>query len=485
MKTALLWFRRDLRLADNPALDALLDAGHRPVPVYIHDAEPDPAWPLGAAGAWWLHHSLVALKQALRQRGSDLLVLAGDTRRQLLHASEATGAEAVYWNRVPEPAFVERDGSVQQALRQAGIEARSFNGALLREPRELLKQDGTPYRVFTPFWKKLHQTGPAHDPRQAPDRLPGKARGKRPEEKSIDALKLLPAIPWDRAFYDCWRPGEAGAWEALQEFLDERLSDYPTARDVPHVAGTSRLSAHLHFGEISPGRLWHEVSRWAAANPAAGAWTAAECWLRELGWREFSHHLLHHFPDTATQPLDPRFEHFPWRTGYADMLARWQQGRTGIPIVDAGMRELWATGYMHNRVRMLVASFLTKNLRIPWQEGARWFQDTLVDADLANNTMGWQWTAGSGADAAPYFRIFNPVLQGERFDTAGRYVRRWLPELARLDDKYIHQPWAADPAILTDAGIRLGTDYPAPLADLKSSRQEALAAWERIKRIRD
>ncbi|MGD2137634.1 MAG: deoxyribodipyrimidine photo-lyase [Gammaproteobacteria bacterium] len=482
MGTGLLWLRRDLRLADNPALHALLDAGHLPIPLYIHD-EPDPDWPLGAASAWWLHHSLAALGKALRQRGSDLIVLAGDTRRQLFQAIATSGAQAVYWNRCHEPAVAARDLAVQASLRRRGIEANSYNSALLREPAELLKKDGTPYRVFTPFWKALHGIGPVRDPLPPPDRLPALPRGKL-EGTTIDALKLLPSIPWDRGFYDCWQPGENGARNALEDFLEERLPGYATARDIPDKPGTSRLSAHLHYGDIGPVQLWQATMERAATDPAAGTWSGAECWLRELGWREFSAHQLHHFPHTASQPLDPRFRDFPWRTDYADMLARWQQGRTGIPIVDAGMRELWTTGYMHNRVRMLAASFLCKNLLIPWQEGARWFWDTLVDADLASNTMGWQWTAGCGADAAPYFRIFNPSLQGERFDGAGRYVRRWVPELAKLEARHIHRPWSAGPALLADAGIRLGGEYPEPLVDLKASRQAALAAWKRIKRRR-
>ena len=298
----------------------------------------------------------------------------------------------------------------------------------------------------------------------------------------IDALGLLPRIPWDREFHTHWQPGEAGAWNAVQTFCEQRLVDYPAARDRPAMSATSRLSAHLHFGEISPARVWHTLMQWTTTDNTPGIVAASEAWLRQLGWREFSYHLLYHCPTSALQPLDQRFTEFPWQTDYAGPLSRWQQGQTGIPIVDAGMRELWATGYMHNRVRMIVASLLTKNLLIPWQEGARWFWDTLVDADLANNTMGWQWTAGSGADAAPYFRIFNPVLQGEKFDTGGNYVRHWVPELERLDNKYLHRPWTADPAVLADAGITLGSDYPEPVVDLQASRKAALGAWERIKR---
>lgn len=481
MSTAILWLRRDLRLADNPALQALLQDGHLVVPVFIHD-EPDPDWLTGGASAWWLHHSLVALKQALQQLGSDLLICSGDSWQQLSQLAQQTGAEAVYWNRCYEPAFVKRDETIKAQLRQQGIDAYSHSAGLLREPWQHLKKDNTPYRVFTPFWKLLGKTGPSRDPAASPDTLPALAGNNKTDSQTIESLRLLPTIHWDKAFYSHWSPGENGAWHAVEEFCDDRLIDYSMNRDHPEKTGTSHLSAHLHFGEISPIQLWHYLSQLAASDTSPGTVAAAESWLRQLCWREFSQHQLFHFPDTPLQPLDKRFERFPWRTDYADTLASWQRGQTGIPIVDAGMRELWATGYMHNRVRMLVASLLTKNLRIPWQEGARWFWDTLVDADLANNTMGWQWTAGSGADAAPFFRIFNPVLQGERFDKAGHYVRRWIPELANLENKYIHQPWSAEPKTLVDAGIRLGKDYPEPVVDLKISRTEALVSWDRIKR---
>jgi deoxyribodipyrimidine photo-lyase len=481
MPTAILWLRRDLRLDDNPALQALLDDGYSPVPVYIHD-EPDPDWPVGAASAWWLHHSLVALGTTCKQGGSGLAIRAGDTQQQLSRLIEATGAEAVYWNRCYEPAFVKRDESVKRVLKRAGITACSHSGLLLREPWQNLKKDDTPYRVFTPFWKALQKTGPSRNTSDRPATLPAIPDSTVFGEATVESLALLPDIPWDKGFHAHWQPGEDGAWDTLQAFCEQRLLDYPAARDRPAMPGTSHLSAHLHFGEISPVRAWHYLLQWASTHTDAGTVAATEAWVRELGWREFSYHLLYHFPDTALQPLDKRFENFPWRSDYAEHLTRWQQGTTGIPIVDAGMRELWATGYMHNRVRMIVASLLTKNLRIPWQEGARWFWDTLVDADLANNTMGWQWTAGSGADAAPYFRIFNPVLQGEKFDQAGVYVRHWVPELERLDNKYLHRPWSADPAVLADAGIRLGIDYPEPVVDLQASRREALTAWEHIKR---
>ena len=484
MPAAILWFRRDLRTADNPALQALLQDGHIPVPVFIHD-EPDPDWQTGAASAWWLHHSLGALKQTLQQLGSDLYIYSGDTQRQLAQLIQKTGAEAVYWNRCYEPAFVIRDEAIKKHLRHQGINVYSHSAGLLREPWQHLKKDNTPYRVFTPFWKSLCKIGPSRDPGATPDVLPALPGSKQLHSQSIESLGLLPAIHWDMAFYSHWQPGEDGAWNTIEDFCDTRLNDYKTDRDIPEINGTSRLSAHLHYGEISPLQLWHYLLHRAATDASPGTVPEVEAWLRQLGWREFSQHLLYHFPHTTRQPLDTRFECFPWQTDYAETLAGWQQGRTGIPIVDAGMRELWATGYMHNRVRMIVASLLTKNLLIPWQEGARWFWDTLVDADLANNTMGWQWTAGSGADASPFFRIFNPVLQGEKFDRAGVYVRRWVPELARLENKFIHQPWSAEANTLANAGIRLGKEYPEPVVDLKASRRQALAAWDRVKRQSD
>jgi deoxyribodipyrimidine photo-lyase len=481
MSTAVLWFRRDLRLADNPALQAIIDAGHTPVPVYIQD-EPESEWPIGEASAWWLHHSLGALKESLQQCGSDLLVYRGNPETILAELLQQSRADMLAWNRCYEPAQAQRDERIRQSFTRQGYTVSCHNATLLREPGDNLKKDGTPYRVFTPFWKALHHTGPARQAIPASESLPALDAGNLPASQPLATLELLPAINWYQAFPRHWKPGEAGAWEAFTGFCENRLSDYPTDRDIPEVSGTSRLSAHLHFGEISPVQIWHYLQQHAAGNPSAGSITATESYLREIGWREFSHHLLHHFPHTPLQPLDTRFAGFPWRSDYQDLLTRWQQGQTGIPVVDAGMRELWSTGFMHNRVRMIVASFLTKNLLIPWQEGARWFWNTLVDADLANNTLGWQWVAGSGADAAPYFRIFNPVLQGEKFDKGGHYVRRWVPELARLGDRYIHRPWAADPAVLADAGIRLGSVYPQPLVDLQASRKAALAAWDQVKR---
>jgi deoxyribodipyrimidine photo-lyase len=483
MSNCLLWFRRDLRLNDNPALQVLVDNGHTPVAVYIHD-EPDPQWPLGAASAWWLHHSLQSLRTSLLRRGSDLLVVSGDSLNSLLQLIEDTEAIGVYWNRCYEPACIQRDQQIKETLTQQGFEARSFNGSLLREPWQHLKKDDTPYRVFTPFWKALNKSGPSRTVVRSSIVQTQPPQGIASLQQGLEALHLLPEIGWDSAFHDHWKPGEDNAWNTLQNFCNKRLLKYATRRDLPAEPATSCLSPYLHFGEISPVQIWEFVNRWASTSTVSGAYTAAESWLRQLAWREFSYHLLYHFPHTPLQPLDARFERFPWRDDAGEDLARWQQGQTGIPLVDAGMRQLWTTGYLHNRVRMIVASFLTKNLLIPWREGARWFWDTLVDADLANNTAGWQWTAGCGADAAPYFRVFNPVLQGEKFDSSGNYVRRWIPELAELPDKYIHRPWTAEPSVLAKAGVQLGDHYPEPLTELRSSREAALAAWEAVKQQR-
>mgnify|MGYP000040056244 FL=1 len=479
MSNALVWFRRDLRLADNPALCAALDAGLTPVPVYIHD-EPSGGWSLGAASAWWLHRSLTELDGSLRALGSRLLITRGDSEAELLHLCRALDVSHVFWNRLYEPHSRERDARIKAALRNLGLTATSFNAQLLREPRELVKADGTPYRVFTPFWKALQKGNPVQAPLPAPRSLPAPSLTDT-DGLRVEQLALLPRIPWYRGFAEHWQPGEAGAQQALEGFCAAALADYPDERDLPALGGTSRLSAHLHFGELSPRQAWHAAQQEAAARTRPGLLAASESWLRQLAWREFGHHLLYHFPDTSDEPMDARFVAFPWRSEYRDDLRAWQQGVTGIPMVDAGMRELWESGWMHNRVRMITASLLTKNLLIPWQEGAHWFWDTLVDADLANNTLGWQWTAGCGVDAAPYFRIFNAVRQGERFDPDGSYIRRWVPELSGLPAEWIHQPWAAPSEVLESAGVVLGDNYPEPIVDLQRSRARALTIWDSVK----
>jgi deoxyribodipyrimidine photo-lyase len=469
----ILWFRQDLRLADNPALAAAAAAGTPVLPVYILDTAATP-WQPGGASRWWLHHSLAALRDELRRRyGSDLLLLRGDPATLLLRLAHETGARMAVWNRCYEPAAIARDTAIKAGLKAAGLEVQTFNSTLLFEPWTVQTQTKGWFRVFSPFWRAC-RAAPAPD---AP--LPAAKALRRcatlPAGEQLDALALLPHTPdWAGGLRATWQPGEAGAAARLRDFLDAALGGYADGRDHPERAVTSRLSPHLHFGEIGPRQIWHAVTLRAEQQDKAAR--HADKFLTELGWREFSYHLLYHFPDLPEQNFRTDFDAFPWDDDAA-LLRRWQRGRTGYPLVDAGMRELWHTGWMHNRVRMIAASFLVKHLRQHWRHGEAWFWDTLVDADLASNAASWQWVAGSGADAAPYFRIFNPVLQGEKFDPDGAYVRRWVPELAKLPAKYIHKPWQAPAAVLAAAGIALGRDYPRPLVDHDGARAAALAAF--------
>ncbi|MFP4160510.1 MAG: cryptochrome/photolyase family protein [Ectothiorhodospira sp.] len=476
MRPTLIWFRRDLRLNDHPALAHALETGNGILPVYIHTPEEEKEWAPGGATRWWLHHSLRALSDDLARRGAPLVIRRGPSRETLEDLVRETGAEQVVWNRLYDPALIQRDREIKAVLRERGVQVESFNATLLMEPWSVGNRAGRPYRVFTPFWKACRALGATEQSPgpSAPDALPGMT--DRPPSLDLDALGLLPRVRWDSGLAAAWQPGEAGARAALGDFRETALGGYARDRDRPGRTGTSRLSPHLHFGEIGPRTLAAACVQAREVAPES-----VERFLSELGWREFAHHLLFHFPETTTRPLDRRFEDLPAAEPGEIPFEAWCQGRTGLPIVDAGMRELWHTGWMHNRVRMITASLLTKNLRAPWLEGARWFWDTLVDADLAANTLGWQWTAGCGADAAPYFRIFNPVLQGERFDAGGDYVRRWVPELAGLPDRYVHRPWEAPAAVLRDARVDLGRDYPRPVVDLATSRREALAAWAQIR----
>ena len=470
MKPAIVWFREDLRLADNPALHAACARGAPLVCLYLWDEDRSDHWSAGAASRWWLHHALEALAQSLSAHGGRLVLRRGSAADVLKSVIAETGADAIYWNRCYAPYAMARDRALKTAFAEQGIEVRSFPGNLLLEPWELTTQEGRPFRVFTPFLKALRQSHvPAPLPR--PRRLHfAPAIGSEP----LTAWSLVPQAPnWAATWSQYWVPGESGALRRLKEFLERDLSAYALSRDWPARAGTSRLSPHLHFGEISARQIWH-----AQALTESGH----EKFLSELAWREFSWHLLFHHPQLPEQPLDSRFSRFGWRTD-ATGLALWQRGQTGIPIVDAGMRQLWNTGWMHNRVRMIAASFLVKHLLIDWQDGARWFWDTLVDADLANNSASWQWVAGCGADAAPYFRIFNPVLQGQRFDPQGDYVRYFVPELARLPDRFVHSPWLAPAPVLDAANIKLGSSYPRPLVDLAAGRERALLAFARLKGI--
>ena len=469
MPNAIVWFRHDLRLDDNPALRAAVEEGFTPIPVYVHAPAEEGEWPPGAASQAWLHHALMALDGDLRRRGSRLVIRQGSSEQVLHDLVAASGATAVFWNRKYEPATQPRDAALKKALREQGLQAESFNGSLLIEPWDIATQQGQPYKVFTPFWRTALTLLRPPALWNAPSRLPPLDDG--PGGDALDALRLTPRRGWDAGFWDVWTPGEAGARDALDVFIDGALNGYRSDRDRPDRVGTSRLSPHLHFGEIAPWRIVAELERVRTAANSADM----DGYIRELGWREFAYHLLHHFPHTTTQNLNPRFEHFDWAKVDPAALDAWQRGRTGVPIIDAGLRELWVTGYMHNRVRMIVASYLTKHLRYHWLHGARWFWDTLVDADLANNTLGWQWTAGTGADAAPYFRVFNPVTQAEKFDPKGTYIARWVPELADIPVPARFAPWQT-PELLA----KRGCGYPRhPIVDLAAGRDGALAAYRK------
>ncbi|MEN6542580.1 deoxyribodipyrimidine photo-lyase [Parvibaculum sp.] len=469
----IVWFRHDLRLADNPALAAAVATGDEILPLYILDD----ATSLGGASNWWLHGSLDALAGELARRAAPLVLRRGPAADVLPALAAETKASAVFWNRCYEPLSIARDKALKQALVASGIEVKSFNGGMLAEPWELQTGSGGPYKVFTPFWRSLAARAPFAAPLPAPKKL--RAAAHFPSD-DLSRWNLRPAKPdWAGGLRAAWRPGEKHAAARLSFFLDELVAGYATMRDFPAMEGTSRLSPHLHFGEISPRQVWAAADAASHATPDAASGVMS--FLREVGWREFTHHLIYHWPEMVDHAWKPEFEEFPWAHDDA-LLAAWRRGRTGYPIVDAGMRELWSTGYMHNRVRMIAASFLVKDLLIHWRRGAEWFEDTLVDADLANNRAGWQWVAGSGADAAPYFRIFNPVTQGEKFDADGQYIRRYVPELARLDNRHIHRPWEAPPATLAAAGIELGATYPKPIVDHARARERALAALASIKK---
>ncbi len=467
-RPVIMWFRQDLRLADNPALVHALETGRPVLPVYILD-QGSAAPPIGAASLWWLDKSLRALDATFGARGSRLILRRGDSEAELRRLIAETGADAVYMNRLFEPGAFARDADIAHGLQTDGVACKGWNGTLLARPGSVLNGSGQPYRVFTPFLRALLGTAvaPAHTP--APVRL---ATPLQPVSDEIEAWRLHPTRPdWSGGFD--WTPGEAGAGAALTTFLARGLKSYSAGRDIPAEPATSRLSPHLHFGEISP---WRAIAA-ARAAAADGRVPSAEAdkFIAEIGWREFSAHLLHAFPQITDTAFRPEYDAMPWRDDPAGLRA-WQAGRTGYPVVDAGMRELWTTGFMHNRVRMIVASFLVKHLLIDWRKGEAWFRDTLVDADLASNLQNWQWVAGSGADAAPYFRIFNPITQGRKFDADGRYVRRWVPELRGVPDRWLHAPWTAPPEVLRDARVRLDADYPRPIVDHDLARKRALEA---------
>lgn len=456
----LVWFRGDLRLHDNPALFAACAAGGKAALIYILDER------MGAAGRWWLHQSLTALSADITARGGYLILRRGDPLVIIPQLAAELGAESVHVARTFEPAHRATDRALDGALKEHGVALHRHHALSLFPPDRIVTKAGTPFGVFTPFSKACLAAGVPEALCPAPERIDGM-------EAASDQLSdwaLLPTRPdWAAGLRDEWQPGEAGATARLAAFLASPVHDYAVRRDFPAQPGTSKLSPHVHFGEISPRLVWHRVA-------GMGSGLGVTVFLKELLWREFSLHLLWQHPDIRTAPMRPEFAHFPWVED-APALRAWQRGQTGVPIVDAGMRELWHTGWMHNRVRMICASYLVKHLLVPWQAGEAWFWDTLCDADWAANGASWQWVAGCGADAAPYFRIFNPVLQGQKFDPEGAYVRHFVPELARLPASCLHAPWDAPPALLAGAGVRLGETYPHPLIGLAEGRARALAAF--------
>lgn len=479
MSHSLVLFQENLRLTDNPALNAAIEAGNPIIPLFILDDETPGDWALGGASRWWLHQSLRDLGASFEKMGNRLVLRQGGTDGVLADMLAGADIGNVFFQRGYAPWLPTLEDGIKRVCDDAGVACKRYGGHLLFEPEAIRTQQGRPYTVFTPFWRACQEHTPPSLPIAAPNKMP--APNDFLDSESLDDLELLPqGFDWTGGLAETWVPGEKGAAERLEGFLERGLSDYKQKRDRPGDAhATSMLSPHLRFGEISARSIWWRIKSMMEADPRTAG--NGMHYLRELAWREFSYHLLFNTPDLPETPLRKNFEAFPWGEADAKQRRKWQKGKTGFPIVDAGMRQLWQTGYMHNRVRMIVASFLVKDLLVDWREGEAWFWDTLVDADIANNSASWQWVAGCGADAAPYFRIFNPVLQGEKFDPEGAYVRQYVPEIAKLPDKFIQKPWEAPDAVLADAGIVLGDTYPMPMVDRKITRQRALDAYATIK----
>ncbi len=472
----ILWFRKDLRLTDNRALAAAREHGGSVIPVYIREENNGTNGPLGGAQEWWLHHSLKALAAELEKLGSRLILRSGNSADTLKSLIEDTGASAVFWNRRYDPDGMEIDRQLKKKLRDDKHEVESFPGHLLHEPSKVTTKSGGPYRVYTPFWRAIEGADEPPEPMVKPRKIP--APSGWPKSEKLEDWKLLPTKPdWAKDFAEVWAPGEAGAKQRLDDFIDSALKGYEKGRDFPAQPSTSMLSPHLAHGEITPAQIWY-ATRGLSSHIASNDISR---FRKEIVWREFCYHLLFHFPQLGEKNWNDSFDAFDWKTDTAKFNA-WKKGVTGYPIVDAGMRQLWKHGVMHNRVRMITASFMIKHLLIDWRKGETWFRDTLVDADPASNAGNWQWVAGSGADASPFFRIFNPIIQGEKFDPDGEYVKTFVPELEKLDAKFIHKPFDAPKQVLAKAGIELGKTYPKPIVNHNEARQRALAAYSDIKK---
>lgn len=464
----IFWFRNDLRLSDNPGFLKAITEG-KVMPIFILDEESPDALKIGSASRWWLHHSLKNLNSSLEEKLNFYQGHCLDVFKKLLKQYEI---KAVYWSRSYEPLASKQEETIAQLLEEQKIPFQNFNASLLWEPSAILTKEEKPYQVFTPFYRAaLLQSDNIRKPLPKPSSMCLQNDGSNTQ--TLDSLKLLSKTPWYEKLNTHWNIDEKGAQQSLDSFLKKFLLGYQKNRDFPSLLGTSQLSPHLHFGAISPHQIWH------ATREILNLKKEADAFLRQLVWREFSSYQLFHFPDIPWKNFQSKFDRFPWQHN-KKFLEAWQQGKTGYPMVDAGMRELWQTGTIHNRSRMMVASFLTKNLLIDWREGAAWFWDCLVDADLASNSLNWQWVAGCGVDAAPYFRIFNPILQAQKFDPEGSYIRRFLPELTHLPNKFLFTPWEAPETILNNAGIILGKTYPFPIVDLKVSRDKALQMYHAL-----
>ncbi|MBP7844824.1 MAG: deoxyribodipyrimidine photo-lyase [Proteobacteria bacterium] len=468
----LIWFRQDLRVQDNPALNHAIEDGAPLIAIYLHNKDDSTQWALGEASKVFLNEALQSLENSLSNLGIKLQFIESQNYLKSIQSlTRELNITKVFWNRLYEPDFVERDKLIKSKLTEASVEVHTFKGALLWEPWEILQDSGKPYQVFTPFYKKCLKASYPILPLTSKKKVHGL---KSASAQNLESFELLSKLSWVKTLKNHWNVSESDAFKMLHNFIEKNLYDYESQRNNPSIIGTSKMSPFLHFGVISPRQIWHELQKVKNSK-------GRETYEKEIVWREFAHHLIFHFPKTPDNPLRTEFENFPWEKNNKNFKL-WTQGLTGFPIVDAGMRELWETGWMHNRVRMIVASFLIKDLRIHWLKGAKWFWDTLVDADLASNTLGWQWSAGCGADAAPFFRIFNPTTQSEKFDPEGLYIRKWVPELKNVPSKFIHAPHELSPIEQRTYNCILGKDYPFPIVDHKLAREEALKAFKILSR---